>query len=127
MLRYGPAARLLTAFGEMHMGMHIGLVCARTTVSQFREAFCRTWPRFELVDTVANLPDMDAGWAWKEGHEKFISAAEWTKENPGREVYLFWQDGPWAIMMDSSYTLASDEDGLSILSSQFGMVLSFIV
>src|SRR3990172_1007268 len=109
------------------MGMHIGLVAAKTSVARLRKAFSRAWPRFEIVASEENLPDANAMWAWKESQEQFVSAADWTKDNPGREVYVFWQDGPWAIMMDESYTLASDEEGLRILSTQIGTVLSFVV
>jgi len=107
--------------------MHIGLVAAKTSVARLRKAFSRAWPRFEIVASEENLPDANAMWAWKESQEQFVSAADWTKDNPGREVYVFWQDGPWAIMMDESYTLASDEEGLRILSTQIGTVLSFVV
>jgi hypothetical protein len=109
------------------MGMHIGLVAAKTSVAQFREVFSRTWTKFETVAYDDKLPDANAMWAWKASHEKFVSAADWTKDNPGREVYVFWQDGPWAIMMDPSYTLASDEEGLKNLSTLIGTVVSFVV
>jgi hypothetical protein len=66
-------------------------------------------------------------WGWKESHEKFVSAAQWTKDNPGKDVYVFWQDGPWAIMMDPSYVLASDEENLKTLSNDVGIVASFVV
>ena len=109
------------------MGMHIGLVAARTTVAQLRDAFSRAWTNFEIITSDDNLPDADAMWAWKEVHEQFVSAKDWTKDNPGREVYAFWQDGPWAVMMDPTYVLASDEKGLKVLSSQLGTVVSFVV
>jgi len=109
------------------MGMHIGLVATEGSVAKFRDAFSKTWTKFEIVDAIDNLPDANAMWAWKESNEKFVSAANWTKDNPGKEVFLFWQDGPWAVMMDPSYTLASDEDGLKHLSTLVDKVLSFIV
>jgi hypothetical protein len=109
------------------MGMHIGLVAAKTSVARFRDAFSSAWPQFEIVASKDDLPDPNAMWAWKDSHEKFVSAADWTKDNPGQEVYCFWQDGPWAVMVDSSYTLASDEEALKALSFKIGTVLSFVV
>jgi len=109
------------------MGMHIGLVAAKASVDEFRDAFTSAWPQLEVVASEENLPDPNAMWEWKYSQEQFASAADWTKDNPGREVYCFWQDGPWAVMMDSSYTLASDEDALKVLSSKIGTVLSFVV
>jgi hypothetical protein len=42
-------------------------------------------------------------------------------------VFAFWQDGHWASMMDESYTLASDEEGLARLSELLGRVVAFVV
>ena len=109
------------------MGMHIGLVAAKASVSQLRDAFVKSWSQFEVVASEENLRDAEAMWEWKESREQFVSAAEWSKENPGREVYCFWQDGPWAVMMDASYTLASDAELLQSLSAMLGTVLSFVV
>ena len=109
------------------MGMHIGLVAVRTSVAQFREAFSRAWPQLEIVASDDFLPDANAMWAWKEAQEKFVSAADWSEDDPGREVYMFWQDGPWAVMADHSYVLASDDKGLKNLSTLHGTVLSFVV
>lgn len=109
------------------MGMHIGLVAVKTSSAQFSEIFSHVWTNYEVVTTADKFNDANAMWAWKETNEKFVSAADWSKDNPGKEVYFFWQDGPWATMMDESYTLAADEENLKILSSQVGTVLSFIV
>src|ERR1022692_3234048 len=109
------------------MGMHIGLIAAKASVAQFRMAFSHAWTKFEIVASNDNFHDANALWAWKKSHEQFVSAAKWTKDDPGREVYAFWRDGPWAIMTDESYTLASDEESLKILSDALGTVLSFVV
>ena len=109
------------------MGMHIGLIAARTSATRFREAFSRTWRRFEVVESVEHLADADEIENWRESHEQFVSAANWSRDNPGREVYAFWQDGPWAVMMDGSYTLATDEAALRSLSNEFGTAVSFVV
>jgi len=107
--------------------MHIGLIAVKTSVAKFRDSFNRTWPQFETVASASNFPDASAVWDWKESHEEFASAAKWSKENPGKSVYLFWTDGLWTIMMDPDYCLASDEEGLRRLSTQLGTVLSFVV
>lgn len=109
------------------MGMHLAYVATKAPVSRLRESFFRTWPKFETVAVADGFPNAESVWAWKSSHEKIVFAAEWTKENPGQEVYVFWQDGSWAVMMDHSYTLASDQNGLSRLSSEFGTVISFVV
>ena len=109
------------------MGMHIGMVAARCADKALRDAFGIAWPIYEVVESADALPNADSLWAWKESHERFVPASEWTRENPGRDVFLFWQDGQWAVMMDPSYTLAADKEGLEKLSSQVGEVLSFIV
>jgi hypothetical protein len=70
------------------MGMHIGLIGIKASVTQFREAFTRTWPKFEVIASADSFPDEDAMKAWKESHERFVSAADWTKESPGSEVYF---------------------------------------
>lgn len=107
--------------------MHIGLVAAKASVAEFRDAFSDAWPQLEVVASEQNLADPNAMWAWKDSQEQFVSAADWTKDNPGREVYCFWQDGSWAVMLDSSYALASDEEALKVLSAKLGTVLSFVV
>jgi len=109
------------------MGMHIGLIAVKASVTRFRVAFDRAWPQFETVVAAGNFPDANAIWAWKESHEEFVSAADWSKENPGKSVYVFWPAGPWAIMMDPDYTRAADEEGLQRLSAHVGTVLSFVV
>lgn len=109
------------------MGMHIGLIAVKGSVAKFRDAFNRTWPQFETVASAGSFPDANAVWAWKESHEEFVSAANWSRDKPGKSVYVFWPDGPWAIMMDPDYTRATNEEGLQRLSAQVGTVLSFVV
>jgi hypothetical protein len=109
------------------MGMHVGIVAARCSVNELREAFSIAWPAFEVASSADALPDASSLWAWKESHEQFVSASEWTKENPGSYVVMFWQDGPWAAMMDPSYVLATDKEALQRLSGRLGEVLSFVV
>jgi hypothetical protein len=66
-------------------------------------------------------------WDWCDQNKKFVYANDWSLKNPGSEVYLFYQDGPWAVMVDPSYVLASDEQGLTSLSSRFGKTLSIVI
>jgi hypothetical protein len=109
------------------MGMHIGLIAAKTPAQRLREAFSNTWPEFEVVATGDNFATPEEVRTWISSHEQFVSAADWTRDNPGRTAFVLWQDGPWAVLMDSSYTLASDEEKLKVLSSQLGTVMSFVV
>lgn len=108
------------------MGMHIGLIAAKASLAQLREAVLRTWNEYEVTAS-QDLSDDDALWAWKKAHEVFVSADKWSPTNRGTTVFAFRQDGGWAIMMDWSYELASDEERLPMLSSQLGTVLSLVV
>ena len=74
-----------------------------------------------------HLPDERALQAWTNSHAKFVSAADSSKRNRGRDVFPFWQDGPWALTEDSSYAYAWDEARLKQLSARFGEVFSFVV
>jgi hypothetical protein len=109
------------------MGMHFGLIAAKVPLSEFRLAFSETWPELEVAASTDGFGNSDEIWSWKSANERFVSARNWTKENPGSEVYIFCQDGPWAVLMDFSYVLAADQEALQQLSTRFGSVLSFIV
>lgn len=108
------------------MGIHIGLIAAKVPVAKLREAVLRTWNEYEVIAS-EDVSSDDALWAWKEAHEVFVSAAEWSPTNRGTTIFAFRQDGPWAIMMDWSYVLASDEEKLPALSGQLGTVLSLVI
>ena len=109
------------------MGMHIGLVAVQASVSDFVNAFTEVWPTREIVATKDGFVREDEIWAWKDANERFVSAADWTKSDPGQEVYVICQDGQWAVLMDFSYVLATDENALGQLSKRFGSVVSFVV
>ncbi len=109
------------------MGMHVGLIAAKVPVAQLREEFLRQYPAYELVASNEQLSTWGAAWEWKKQHEHFVSAAAWNADNPGKSAYIFWQDGPWALMSDPSYTHAGDEAKLSRLSDTVGTVLSLVV
>jgi hypothetical protein len=109
------------------MGMHFGLIAAKTSLSEFRAAFAETWPELEVAASADRFGNASELWSWKSSNERFVSARDWTKEDPGVEVYVFCQDGPWAVLMDFSYVLASDQEALQRLSARCGKVLSFIV
>lgn len=109
------------------MGMHFGLVAVKAPLDRFQEAFAEVWPRLRLVTSMSNFLEGSEIWRWMENNEKFVAAAAWTPTNRGTQTALFCQDGPWAIFMDNSHTLVSDEEALKKLSLQFGTVISFIV
>ena len=109
------------------MGMHFGLIAVKGPLSEFRLAFSQTWPKLEVAASADGFGSADDIWSWKSANERFVSARSWTKENPGSVVYIFCQDGPWAVLLDFSYVLASDQEALQQLSTRFGSVLSFIV
>jgi hypothetical protein len=107
--------------------MHFGLVAVKAPLDTFREAFTGVWPRLRLVATATNFLEGSEIWRWMESNEKFVAAAAWTPTNRGTQTALFCQDGPWAIFMDKSYTLVSDEEALKKLSLRFGTAISFVV
>lgn len=107
------------------MGMHVGLVAARTTVSELRGAFAETFRYLDRVDSAdfTNAAEMKR---WVEAHRHSVSATEWRPDNRGTDAIAFWQDGPWAVFGDPSYVLPSDDEGLAALSTRY-TVLSFVV
>jgi hypothetical protein len=109
------------------MGMHFGLVAVKGSISDFKSILPKLWPTFENTASAENFPNTKAVWAWMEEHEHFVSAAAWTKDNPGTKCAFLSQYGPWAIFMDPSYVMASDETALKLLSEQYGVALSFVV
>jgi hypothetical protein len=109
------------------MGMHVGMIAAKVTAHRLRGEFLRLYPEYERVAEEESFPNWDAAWTWQKDHEEFVSAADWTPSNPGRSVYIFWQEGPWAVMSDPSYVHAMDQENLSALSASLGTVLSLVV
>jgi len=109
------------------MGMHLAFVAARTNVTRLREAFLRAWPQYELAATTEHLENANAMEAWKDSHQQEVMVADWSKDNPGRMVFMFWRDGPWATFMDEGYTHATDHDALKRLSAEVGTVIAIVV
>ncbi|MEQ8855425.1 hypothetical protein [Gimesia sp.] len=109
------------------MGMHVGLIATKSSVADFLKAFPRVFPHLEIVDAAGDFPDTDSIWEWKDTHEEFVPASDWRKDNPGKTVYLLWQDGPWTLLFDPSYLLPSANKELAVLSNEMGPVLSFVI
>ena len=109
------------------MGMHFGLLATRTTPDELRNAFNDIWPDLEVVESADGFQSVDHFWEWMSEKAKFVSAANWTKEDPGIATYAVWQDGDWAVLYDQSYVLPSSSDGLAALSQRFGKTLSFVI
>ncbi len=109
------------------MGMHVGLVAVKGAIGDLKASFPRIWPTFEITASADHLMSQDAIFAWMTEHERFVSAGNSSKENPATQCSCLTQAGPWAILMDPSYVLASDEEALKQLSADFGLALSFVV
>jgi hypothetical protein len=109
------------------MGMHLAFVAARTNVAHLREAFLRAWPQYELAATAGHLENANAMEAWKDLHQQEVMVADWSRDNPGRMVFMFWRDGSWATFMDEEYTHATDHDALKRLSAEVGTVMAVVV
>ena len=58
------------------MGMHIGLVAVRGSVSEFMNAFAEVWPKFEIVATKDGFANEDEIWAWKGANERCVVLRE---------------------------------------------------
>lgn len=109
------------------MGMHIGIVAARATVADLRTAFEEAWPDWEVVGTTDQFESVEAAWSWMEANEQLVTAADWTRDNAGKQTCILCQDREWAILIDPTYTLPTDEDALRRLSARLDVVLSFVV
>ncbi len=105
------------------MGMHVGLMAVRADVAALRDAFGVAWPRQEVVAS-AQVDDLAA---WQQAHARFVSAHRRTPDNRSVDVLSFWQDGPWAVLGDPSYSFAVDGAALVALSERFGRALAFVV
>lgn len=107
------------------MGMHYALVAVESTVDRLVAEFPAAWPdwdisRTETVPSVANFLE------WQQANARRVAARDWRPDNPGVEVYGFVQAGRWAVLLDSSYVLASDDEALAKLSSAFGTCVAFV-
>jgi len=109
------------------MGLHFGFIAASATVARLKESFRMIWPTREFAQTQAGFKSFSEALDWAASHEKFVSAAEWSRENPGSQVRFFYQDGPWAVMTDPSYSLAGDEKALARLSAELDAVLGVVI
>ena len=109
------------------MGMHFGLLAVKAPLAELQAAFSNIWPNLEVVASEGGFGDSDSIWRWREQQRKFVSANDWSKENPGSEVYFFCQDGPWAVLCDPTYVLPADTDACAKLSEVFGTTVSFVV
>ena len=109
------------------MGMHLGLVAVRAGVTDLKTGFLEGCPNFDVVDVAETFGTDEEFWTWMRSNAKFVSSADWKKENPGVETYALWQDGEWAVLYDPTYVFASDSQSLSALSQKLGRVLTFVV
>lgn len=109
------------------MGMHLGLIAVKTSAENLKSLLLSHCPHLELVDSKSDFASIEEVWQWKDDKTEFVSAADWSLENPGKSVYLIWQDGDWALFFDSEYVLSSNNDLLSGLSKQLDQSLSFVV
>lgn len=109
------------------MRMHFGLIATRTSPQEFINVWNEIWPEKKIVESHSGFQNSDAFWQWMDVKAKFVSSADWTKENPGIDTYAIWKDGEWSVLLDQSYVLASDDKALSEVSNRFGTTLSFIV
>jgi hypothetical protein len=108
------------------VGIHFGLLVARTDVAHLVEAFAVTWPTFESK-TSLQMSGVGTVAQWAHDHAREVSARDWSTDNLPVCTFGFWQEGAWAVMYDPSYLQASDDAALAALSARLGTVLSFVV
>lgn len=109
------------------MGMHFGILAVPAKLADFRTAFADHWPTLEPGRTRTGFANWQELWDWAQANEKFVSAHDWSLDNPGSAVYSFYQDGPWSVLVDPTYVLCSDSQALSTLSARFGKALSIVI
>jgi hypothetical protein len=109
------------------MGMHFGILAVPATLADFHAAFRETWPTHEPARTRTGFANWQELWDWAQANEKFVSANDWSPDNPGSEVCFFYQDGPWAVMVDPGYALCSGSKALKSLSARFGKALCVVI
>jgi hypothetical protein len=105
------------------MGWDIGALAVRLPVSELKDRFLGLWSKYQLVAKIDNLPNIDALGQWRDANEVFVSAVDWTKENPGSEVKGFYADGEWSVLMDFSSIICADEEELAQFSKAVGLVI----
>ena len=108
------------------MGMHYGIVAVQADVAQLIDAMRVAWPRHEPAQTavVAGFGELHD---WTRALQRAANATRQSKDEPDTDVFGFWRDGPWAVMMDASYAQVSDPRALAALSERFGQALSFVI
>lgn len=109
------------------MGMHFGILAVPAKLAELRAVFGDTWPNHEPGRTRSGFASQHELWEWVEANQKFVSSRDWRPDNPGSEVYLFYEDGPWAVMFDRGYVLCTDGGALASLSARFGKALSIVI
>jgi hypothetical protein len=109
------------------MGMHIGLIAIYSSADDLKHAFADLWSEYEVVASECGFSTLDAAYEWKQRHEEFVSAADWTPQRPGKQVFFLWQDGCWASLWDFTYVLPTEEDKLLDLSRPFDRAIALIV
>lgn len=109
------------------MGMHLGLIAISSSADDLKHAFAEFWSDYEVVASESAFSTLDAAYEWKKRHEEFVSAADWTPEKPGKQVYFLWHDGCWASLWDFSYVLPTEEDKLLELSRSFDTAFALII
>jgi hypothetical protein len=106
--------------------MHYGILAVKADVAQLIEAARVAWPKHEPAQATV-VAGFGALHDWTRATQRAAEAARQSRDDPGTDVFGFWQDGPWAVMMDSGFVHVADEDALAALSERFGLALSFVV
>jgi hypothetical protein len=107
--------------------MHFGILAVPAKLADLRAAFAVTWPALEPGRTRTGFTNWQEFWGWAQANEKFVSANDWSPQEPGSTVYGFYQDGEWSVLVDPGYVLCSDSKALKALSARFGKALSIVI
>jgi hypothetical protein len=105
--------------------MHYAFVAVESTVDRLMAEFPVVWPDWEISRT-ETVPSIAGFLDWQKANERRVAARDWRPDNPGVEVYGFLQSGRWAVLLDSSYVLASDAEALAKLSTTSGTCVAFV-
>lgn len=96
--------------------MSNALVAAKTDRDRLQEAFLTAWDNLRLVERSPEFRALEEMYAWGKPRSRSLGSPD------SNEVFALWQDGSWAVMLDFSMCLSTDEDRLGKLSERLGLV-----
>jgi hypothetical protein len=98
------------------MSFSNALVAARTDRDRLQDAFLTVWDTLRPIERSPEFRTFEELYAWSKLRSRSLGGTD------PNEVFAFWQDESWAVMLDFSMCLSADEDRLIRLSGRLGLV-----